>query len=142
MIGGMDELGSQLADYFRGKAPEVVSAYLFGSRAAGRQHRDSDIDIAVFFDRDRLPRRRDRSWAAVEMSSDLIALSHCNEVDVVVLNDATPELAREATENGVRVFCGDEETDRRFRLQTKLRYIDLIPFLRRNRRIKAETLRS
>lgn len=30
----------------------LVSAYLFGSVASGRAHRDSDVDLAVLLDRD------------------------------------------------------------------------------------------
>jgi predicted nucleotidyltransferase len=119
-----------------------VSAYLFGSRARGAEHLESDVDIAVLFDREKLSSRRDRAAEAVRMSSDLIAVTHCNKVDVVVLNDATPELVERATEDGVRLYCADEEADRRFRLLSKLRYIDLMPFLRRNRRIKLAALRS
>lgn len=137
----MSTLGAQLEAYFRDNRDEVVSAYLFGSRARGTEHRQSDVDVAVLFDREALPERRDRSRAAVALNSELIGVTHCNEVDVVVLNDGTPELARLATEEGERVFCRDEEADRRFRLLTHLRYIDLVPFLRRNRRIKVEALR-
>ena len=31
--------------------PAIVSAYLFGSIAEGREHRDSDVDIGVLLDR-------------------------------------------------------------------------------------------
>ena len=142
MIVRMDTLVTGLATYFAENDPHVVSAYLFGSRARAAEHLESDVDVAVLFDRDKLPGRRDRARAAVRLSSDLIAVTHCNDVDVVVLNDATPELVERATEGGVRVFCADEETDRRFRLLSKLRYIDLMPFLRRNRRIKLAAFQS
>lgn len=138
----MSALVSELGSYFRHHTAGIVSVYLFGSRARGTQHRDSDIDVAVLFDREALPARGDRSRAALELSNELIALTHCNAVDVVVLNDATPELARQATEDGVRAHCNNEEMDRRFRLLMQLRYIDLAPFLRRTRRIKVDALKS
>jgi len=138
----MTTLVAKLAAHFGGGDPRVVSAYLFGSRARDAEHLESDVDVAVLFDRDALPGRRDRARAAIRLSSDLIAVTHCNSVDVVVLNDATPELVERATEDGVRVHCADEEADRRFRLASKLLYIDLIPFLRRNRRIKLAALAS
>ena len=38
----------ELADFFEGKSESgIVSAYLFGSHAADRAHRESDIDIGV-----------------------------------------------------------------------------------------------
>jgi len=138
----MTTLVSRLAAHFRESDPHVVSAYLFGSRARDAEHLESDVDVAVLFDRNKLLVRRERTRAAVRLSSALIAVTHCNTVDVIVLNDATPELVERATEDGVRVYCADEEADRRFRLLSKLRYIDLVPFLRRNRRIKLAALAS
>ena len=42
---------------------EVLEAYLFGSRAAGRAQAHSDVDIAVFVDESAL-RRQDYGYAA------------------------------------------------------------------------------
>ena len=89
-----------------------------------------------------MPNRIARSRYALELTSDLIAVTHCNELDVVVLSDVSPVLAARAMEAGIRVFCSDPEADFRFGLQVRLRYIDLLPFLRRTRRFKAEALRS
>ena len=33
----------------------VIAAYLFGSHAAGRAHRESDVDLAVLLEHDALP---------------------------------------------------------------------------------------
>src|SRR6185436_13550230 len=38
------------------KRPEVLEAYLFGSTARGEQQPHSDIDVAVYVDRDAAPR--------------------------------------------------------------------------------------
>lgn len=140
----MSEIAARLARYFTqsNRAPFVASAYLFGSRAAGTAHRDSDVDVGVLLDRNLLPTRAERSRAAIELGSELIAATHHNRVDVVVLNDVSPELAMRVLEDGKRVFCRDPETDFRFRLETRLRYIDLRPFLGRTRALKAEALRS
>lgn len=138
----MSDLRERISSYFSDRKPAVVSAYLFGSHARGSAHVDSDIDVAVLFDRSAAPERRRRSELAIRLSSDLIAVTHCNRVDVVALNDATPELAQRIFDEGKRLFCIDEDSDRRFRLMTRLRYIDMIPFLRRNRAIKLEVLRS
>jgi len=71
--------------------PEVVFAFLFGSRAAGRERSDSDWDIAVFLepgldDGQRFDIQR-RLVAAIEPS---------DRADVVVLNDAPALLAHRA----------------------------------------------
>lgn len=42
-------------------APEsLVAAYLFGSHAESRAHRESDVDVGVRLARDRAPTARDR----------------------------------------------------------------------------------
>jgi predicted nucleotidyltransferase len=38
----------------------LVSAYIFGSAAEGRTHRESDLDLAVLFDRRLYPAHQDR----------------------------------------------------------------------------------
>ena len=120
--------------------PEVVSLYLFGSEAKGAAHRDSDVDIGVLTDRDLAPSRDERSDLRVRLGSELIAVTGRNEVDVAVLNDVPPGLARAIVTGGVRVYCRDEEADRSFVRDTLLRAADLDPFLRRMREIKLRAL--
>ena len=38
--------------------PEIRAAYLFGSRASGRVHRESDLDLAVLQDGDDLQEKK------------------------------------------------------------------------------------
>ena len=81
-----------LRGYFEAARPRgVVSAYLFGSLAQGTAHAQSDVDVAVLLDFGAFPERTARSRAAVALGSELIAVVHRNEVDVVVLDDA-PQL--------------------------------------------------
>ena len=50
------EIDNSLAAVFAGEASdEVISAYVFGSHAEGRTHRESDVDVAVLLDRARYP---------------------------------------------------------------------------------------
>lgn len=118
----------------------VVSAYLFGSHAEERVHRESDVDVGVLLDRSRYPEARDRFEARVRLGSALIGVTHRNEVDVVILNDAPPLLGRRIVTEGRRVQCADPEADLRYRRDVQLRACDLEPFLRRMRRIKLEAL--
>jgi len=118
----------------------VVSAYLFGSHAESRAHRESDVDVAVLLDRAVHPGARARFDVRVELTSALIAATGRNEVDVVVLNDVSPELGRRAVTNGVRVFCTDPEADHVFVRDVQILAADLDPFLRRVRRIRLESL--
>lgn len=121
--------------------PGLVSVRLFGSHARGTAHRESDVDVGVVFDRGALPSRAERSEASVELSSELIGALHQNEVQVVSLLDAPPELAARAVLEGTSVYCADPDADRSFVRTTLLRHADLIPFLRRTREAKLEALR-
>ncbi len=38
--------------------PEIRAVYLFGSRASGRVHRESDLDLAVLHDGEGLPAKK------------------------------------------------------------------------------------
>ncbi len=111
---------------------EVVSAFLFGSRVEGRGHRESDVDVAVLL-RPELDRRQ-RFETRLRLTSELIAALHFNDIDLVVLNDAPPLLARRIVLDGERVFCADAEADHAFRRDVQLRAADLAPFIERGRR--------
>ena len=142
MTTDTDELArilSALASYFAGR-PGVQAAWLFGSHCAGRSHRESDIDVAVLLEHPRFPDARARFEARVAMTTDLIALLHQNEVDLVVLNDAPPLFARRIVLDGRRVHCSDAEAEHAFRRDVQLRAADIAPFLERMRRIKLAAL--
>lgn len=136
-----DSLGDRLARLFAGPTPVTpLAVYLFGSHAAGRPHRESDVDVGVLLPWDRYPRSRDRFDARVELAAWLEAELEGLPVDVVVLNDAPPLLARHIVTRGMRAFCRDEESAHAFLRDTMLRAADLEPFLRRARRTKLDAL--
>ena len=118
----------------------VVSAYLFGSHAAGRAHRESDVDLGILLDRSRYPRSADRFEARVQMISDLGTVLHRNDLDLVILNDAPPLFGRKILYEGRRIFLGDPAADRAFGRDVQLRAADLEPWLRRMRRLQLEAL--
>lgn len=137
----MSDPADTLRQHLRRQAPGgVISVYLFGSEAEGTSHADSDVDVGVVLDRAAYPDRAGRARAGTRLAADLIAATHRNDLDLAVLNDAGPELAAAVTREGRRVYCADEEADRRFARDATLRWADLRPWLRRMRRIKAEAL--
>ncbi len=136
-----DELQKKLGGYFKSRTfPGILSAYLFGSHGEDRAHRESDVDVGVLLDRGRYATPRARFDARVRLASDLIHALRNNDLDVIVLNDAPPELGRHIVTRGKRVFCDDPEADHAFVRDVQLRAADLAPFLRRMRRIKLESL--
>jgi hypothetical protein len=102
-----DELGRRLR-----RRPEIRFALLFGSRASGRHHAQSDLDVAVYVD----PALTARE--AFDLRLELGAeLSELGEPDVTVLNDAPPLLAHRAL-MGTRLFIRDQQDWVRFFMKT------------------------
>jgi uncharacterized protein len=136
-----EQLRAVLQDAFqRAQHPGVVAAILFGSHARRAAHRDSDIDVGVLLDRSQFPDRCERFALRLRLTGWLIAAAHCNQVDVVVLNDAPPLLSRHIVTRGERLFCADEAIMHAFYRDTLLRAADIEPFLRRMAKIKLAAL--
>jgi uncharacterized protein len=132
----------RLGVHLTGRAPGIVSAYLFGSVAEGRAHRESDVDVGVLLDRAVFPSAEERMEVRISLGSDLVDLLDTNDVDLVILNDAPPELGRAIVTRGRRVYCADAEADHAYVRDVQLRAADLAPWLRRVRRVKLDALRS
>jgi predicted nucleotidyltransferase len=135
-----EEKAAALKRYFEDR-PDlgVASAYLFGSHAEGRAHRESDVDVGVLLQQDRHPTPRERFNMRVRLGSDLISVVGCNEVDVVILNDAPPLLGRKVI-YGIQVFLGDPKADHAYVRDVQILAADLEPWLNRLRKLRLEAL--
>jgi predicted nucleotidyltransferase len=118
----------------------MVSAYLFGSHAEGRAHRESDVDVGVLLAHHFHPSRRERFEVRVRLCSELPSVVAVPSVDVVVLNDAPPLLGRRIVTTGRRIFCADAGADHAFVRDVQLRAADLEPFLKRMGQLKLDAL--
>lgn len=87
--------------------PEVLEAYLFGSRARGDAAAHSDIDVAVYVDRDHLEEADFPFGYDADLASRLVRALARNDVDLVVLNAAPPLLYHRVLRDGVRLFARD-----------------------------------
>jgi predicted nucleotidyltransferase len=121
-------------------APDVASAYLFGSAAEGRSHRESDLDIGVLLNWSSLPQRSDRFEAGIRLAGRLQALL-AQPVDLVVLNDVPPLFGRHVVTEGRRLLLRDARCDHDFVRDVQLRAADLAPWLARMRALKLASLR-
>jgi predicted nucleotidyltransferase len=106
---------------------EVLEAYLFGSLARGETSLHSDVDVAVYVAEPR-PELSAFGYRA-ELTAAVMAGLGCNEVDVVVLNDAPPLLYHRVLRDGVRILSRNlvETTTRAGRALS--RYCDDLPRL-------------
>lgn len=103
----------------------VVSALLFGSQATGKAGSLSDIDVAVWLDPELEDRERStRQLALIGAASKATAT---DEVQVVVLNDATPLLRHRVLRDGVRLVDRDPRTRIRLEVAALLEYLDTAP---------------
>jgi predicted nucleotidyltransferase len=131
-----------LRELFEAEEPHVISAYLFGSHAQARAHRESDVDIGVLLDWKAFPDAASRFEARLRLSSAIGRALGRRDVDVVVLNDAPPQLARAIMADGQLLFCRDAEAAHAHRRTVLSRAADLEPFLRRTRRTKLAAIRQ
>ena len=85
--------------------PEILEAYLFGSRARGEAQSYSDVDVAVFIDETKV--EPGPFGYRSELTSTLMSGLGTNAVDVVVLNSAPPLLYHRVLRDGARLFARD-----------------------------------
>jgi uncharacterized protein len=141
-LGSQRGVDTTLAAHLVARPPAgVVSVYLFGSQAAGRAHRESDVDLAVLLRWDVYPTPRERFEARLWLIADLAVALGRNDVDLVVLNDAPPLLGRHVVTTGRRLLCTDPEADHVYVRDVQLRAADVQPWLARMARIKLDALR-
>jgi predicted nucleotidyltransferase len=103
----------------------VVSALLFGSQATGMAGPLSDIDVAAWLDPELDARERgERQMSLIGAASEALST---DEVQLVVLNDASPLLRHRVMRDGVRLVDRDPRTRIRLEARALLEYLDLSP---------------
>jgi predicted nucleotidyltransferase len=83
---------------------EVLEAYVFGSVARGHAQPHSDLDVAVYVDPSCPPPPYGH---AAELGSLLMSALGRNDVDLVLLNQATPLLYHRVLRDGERLLSRD-----------------------------------
>lgn len=112
------EISAKLADFFRTKSG-VLLVFFFGSAAGGNMTKDSDIDIGILFEHPP-PVVFEINHLAGELSAMLK-----REIDISVLNSASPILKMQVLKNGVLVFAKDKKPYYQFYVDTINQYDDL-----------------
>jgi len=105
----------------------VVLAYLFGSQAEGTARPLSDIDLAVLLPSNLAGVERFR--IQLKLIDDCGVAFQRSDVDVVILNEASPLLAYEVVKHGKLLY--EDEASRPatdFAVYTLSRYADTAPF--------------
>jgi predicted nucleotidyltransferase len=107
------------------KQREIAAAYVFGSVASGRARSDSDVDVAVLLARP-LSASRALSYR-LKLMAEFGSALHRSDVDLVLLNDASPLLAHRVLSKGRLAFERSRSARVRFQVQTASRYADVVP---------------
>ena len=96
----------------------VLAVYGFGSRVDDTARAASDVDVAVLLEEslDLAEELRLRATVVEELRRD--------DIDLVVLNLATPLLRYEVLARGTRLYCRDEERVDRFEERVLREYLD------------------
>ena len=101
-----------------GERKEILLAFLFGSFTSKRMRPSSDVDIGIFF---KAVPNIDATNNVTEKLSTLLQ----REVDLVVLNHASPVLKMQILKNGILLYASDRKYFHHFFTDTINQYDDL-----------------
>lgn len=108
------------------KFPLIQAAYLFGSFAAGRERKDSDLDLGIF------PRSPDIRHQRLDILQELAKAGFSN-VDLVFLDTDNIILKYEAIRHNKLIYH-TEDFDRGSTYSLIVRqYLDFLPYLKTQR---------
>ena len=96
----------------------VIFAYIFGSYASKLAREDSDIDIAIYL-KDQIDTKE-----YLNIKTNLIE-SCGKEIDLIILNEATPLLKLEIYRNNILLFTRDKTIESNFKVKRLFEYSDM-----------------
>lgn len=99
---------------------EIAAAILFGSQAKGNTTQESDIDLALLYDKKSIPKPLDLLQFRQQLSDSMM-----QEVDIVLLNDASPIIAMQAVKNGIPLLIRDPKSYELFEIKLITEYADV-----------------
>jgi predicted nucleotidyltransferase len=117
----VETLSEKLRRYFV-QRDEIRLVYIFGSIAKGCANKLSDVDIAVFISEDST-KNYPYGYRA-QIITDLMKILKTNNVDLVVLNRASPFLRFQVLRYGKLIFCRSKLERIRFQVKTFNEYND------------------
>lgn len=104
------------------KNGDIIFAYIFGSYVHGRMRKDSDIDIAIY-----LAKELDID---VYLNLKMTLTDICKrEVDLIILNEATPLLKYQIYKNHILLFTQDKTIESNFKVNTLFEFNDMKRYL-------------
>ena len=104
------------------KYEAIIFSYIFGSFAKDNIRKDSDIDIAIYL------KNNIDTYEYLHMKMELSEVLK-REVDLVILNDATPLLKYEIYKNNILLFTNNKSIEGRYKVKILFEYNDMKRYL-------------
>lgn len=101
---------------------DIIFAYIFGSYVSGKIRVDSDIDIAIYLE------KNIDIYTYIEIKMNLSEVLK-REVDLVILNNAPPLLKYEIYKNNILIFSRDKTLESKYKVKTLFEYNDVKRYL-------------
>jgi uncharacterized protein len=112
------------------KTAGVISAYLFGSVAAGVSNRHSDVDFAVLIAQGlNASEKHDIRMHLIEVLEQILG----QNVDLVVLNDASLKMIHQVFNHGKPIYVRNNRAEEDFRLKMQKEYFDFQYYIEKER---------
>jgi len=117
------------------KYENILFAYIFGSYAKGNMRADSDVDIGIYLKEE----MNIEEYLKIRM--DLTKICK-RQVDLVVLNAATPLLKYEIYKNNILLFTRDRTIESNYKVKILFEYNDIKRYLEMSYKKTIERLKS
>lgn len=92
-IFSVDTIRESLKPLFKEEGLQLV--VLFGSAVSGKIHKQSDIDLAILFD---------KPFDILSITNRVISLLHTDHIDIIDLKHATPLMKFSVSKNGIIIY--------------------------------------
>jgi|FLYL01.1.fsa_nt_gi predicted nucleotidyltransferase len=120
-----EELRARAANVF-GQFPDVLAVYLFGSFAAGRSERESDIDLAI------VPANAHARKRRLDLLTELARVG-LDDVDLVFLDRDDIVLRYEALRPNCLIYAREAFDAGSYLSKSMRQYFDFLPHLQKQR---------
>ena len=98
---------------------EIKLIYIFGSYAKGENRADSDLDIAMYFDREV------DGFVKLDILDELVGIFNREDIDLVILNNVDEVLKFQVIKYGKLVYMEDLVTKVTFESKVMSEYMDM-----------------
>jgi predicted nucleotidyltransferase len=115
--------------------PQIAAAYLFGSVARGTATGSSDVDVGILLEHAPPPTLEGIPADVQDRLTEALG----RPVDVIILNDAAPDLIHRVLRDGELILDQVPALRIRFEVRARNEYFDLLPVLEEYRRPRASS---